>query len=202
MEAGRNLRNAMARTYNNPEQSLGDFEETPIRVESENFSAFAYRALSQLMKRLETDYPDRIFTILDWILLNPIKSGLKLSAYIAYDNKKEIGIAIGDKTPERFDLKLFVIDPKYQNSPVAKQLMDQVLRNNERVTLEAGQFGGRKSLSPERNTKRQQALIAYYQKIGFKPNVPDPETYKADSGEPLPMVWKRELETGEKLGET
>jgi GNAT superfamily N-acetyltransferase len=183
--------------------------EPMVKIEKitgeEGFDVF-----KNFMRNLRNNYPQKYYPkneVLDEI--NPKQkndSSNNLLTYISYLNNNPAGVLIGDDRKELLFGYWFAVDPKYQNTDVAKKLISSIQSDFDKVKIIAFTFGGEKTKNPTNDEEfekylktkkdkvdRQNALIRYYTKLGFVPDSSS-ESYKYSNtpGSPMPMIWKKE----------
>ena len=149
-----------------------------------------------LISTLRERYPERDFPK-DEVLehINPCNNEniRHLATYILYDDQDHpIGGLIGEDDQFSLKGKWLIMDPTYQDGKLVRKLFETVKEDFDDVTLLAQTFAGKKDLPPDRYASRQQALVEYYKRLGFKVNSDD-ETYQYSHlpGAPIPMIWKK-----------
>jgi hypothetical protein len=184
--------------------------EPIIKIEKitgkEGFNIFKNFMCDLRNKYAGKDYPED--SALDRINPESVTS-CNLLTYISYFNNNLAGVLIGDDEKGSFSGKWLAVDTKYQNTDVAKKLISSIQSDFDKINILASTFGGEKTEFPindkeftkftkTKNDKidRQNALIRYYKKLGFKPDISS-ECYKYSNipGSPMPMVWTKNNKT-------
>ncbi len=187
------------------EQASGkEKEKIIIQIERDEaaFTSFASFMQKLRSKYLSDDFPDEE-TVNRINPSNEDSPGINMIAYSALLNNETVGIIVGEDQADTLKGDWYVIDPEYQNSEVKKSLIEAVRNDYRRITL----LASIQDKSPVKKddpdyfektikwkTSRQQALIRYYKRLGFKPNVHS-ELYEHSSREPyypMPMVIEEE----------
>jgi len=165
----------------------------------------AFTSLSDFTKRLrseneETEIPDEA-GINRVNPKNKEDNGSSLIAYGIAIDSKTVGIIFGQEQDSLLVGDWYIIDPQYQNSAVKEKLLEMVSKDFKRVTLLAMRQG--EVMVPKdvpdyidalikKKSSRQEALVRYYEKLGFKRdtssefnNSPHRQLY-----DPVEMVWE------------
>lgn len=180
--------------------------EPEIKIEKiagkEGFDVF-----KNFMRNLRNSYPQKDYPedeVLDEINKKKNDSSNNLLTYISNFNNNPAGVLIGDDRKKSLFGHWLAVDPKYQNTDVAKRLISSIQSDFDEINIVASTFGGEKTKNPTNDEEfekylktrkdkvdRQNALIRYYKKLGFAPDSSS-ESYKYTNtpGSPMPMVWK------------
>lgn len=114
---------------------------------------------------------------------------------------KTVGIIFGKEQGDLLEGDWYIIDPQYQNTEVKEKLLEIVSKDFKRITLLAARQGevtvpkdvpDYMDALIKKKSSRQQALVRYYEKLGFKRdtssefnNSPHRQLY-----DPVEMVWE------------
>jgi hypothetical protein len=173
--------------YSEKEESSGE----PLqRLEEDGFLRFR-----DLMERLREKYPSRDYKsdeIVDRIKPTFDNGSHHLATYIASNGEQEVGAIIGVDSGAKYLGKWFVIDPEFQNTETAKNLLKEVQKDYDEVSILASTFGLSDDAGLDRLGVRQQALVRYYQSLGFEIDTSS-ESYRQDAQDfsPVPMIWRK-----------
>jgi ribosomal protein S18 acetylase RimI-like enzyme len=175
----------------NVERGKREEEKKVINIEEvggEKSSPIAEEALEKFIDGLRDKYPERDY----YRDLGPrMNEGKSIVSYVAGSPEDgTVGIINGERQDNReFKMHWFVVDPEQQNGEVAKKLWEKVSSDYDRIRLLAVAFGAEKDITEEQEASNQQALIEFYKKLGFKPEIAEPSKLP---GGAMPMAWERE----------
>lgn len=173
--------------YSEIEESSGE----PLQgLEEDGFLRFR-----DLMERLRKRYPLRDYKsseIVSRIKPSSENGNHHLATYIASSGQREVGAIIGIDSGTKYSGKWFVIDPEFQNTDAARRLLEEVRNDYDEVSILASTFGLADDAGLDRLGARQQALVRYYQSLGFEINTRS-ELYRQDAQDfsPVPMIWRK-----------
>ncbi len=148
------------------------------------------------LDQLNEEYPELHFSKSDFIeAFNPERTNRQAVTYAAQAGGKIIGVLMGEEISgaeeEVNDVKKllrgqsFIINPRFQNTNVARSLMEQVQRDYTDIIMTPVPLGGKEYLagedfSEDKRHARQEALRRYYKKLGFE-----------DRDRSSSMYWKK-----------
>ena len=171
-----------------PEKS-GDFETR--RVAGGNPSEEGFNVYVEFIEKMHEKYPDH-----DYPYSESLKKieGVKLVAYVSLDSKGEtVGVLNGEKNDRKLTMSWFIIDPECKNTNVAKELWNMAFADFDKIQLNAEVFGLERGLTDEQRASRQNALVRYYKRLGFKPDKDAPfYEHPYNPLKPMPMIWEKE----------
>jgi len=169
----------------------GKLNETEKQFEVQRFndgnsSLEGYSVYGELMRRLHKEHPDMDYFV------GELRDDVPAVAYVAHDLKNEIiGVLNGEKKNKDLEVFWFVIDPEYQNSGVAKELWDMVFSDFDNIRLVASVFGSKNDATEKYLMRRQNALVRYYERIGFKIDEESPFYSPKNLLAGVPMICKK-----------
>lgn len=160
-----------------------------------------FDAFSAFIAGLKAKYPDRYFPrqqVLDAV--NPTHpssqtSDTNLVTYLAYKGDSQVvGGIVGKDEIGRMKGYWLAVDPDYQNGETIKKLLERVQEDFDEVSLQASTFGYDNNLSEKRQVHRQNALVKYYERLGFRVDETNEtyQQYRHVPGVQVPMIWKKD----------
>ena len=194
-----------------------DFKPVENSLEQVPFTAFvergekAFSTLSDFTKRLrdeniEAEIPDEEGVN----RVNPKnKTEDTVSNLIAYGvavGGKTVGIIFGEEQGDFLKGNWYIIDPQYQNTAVKEKLLEMASKDFKRITLMAIRQGevtvphdvpDYMDALIKKKSSRQQALVRYYEKLGFKRDVSSEfnNSRHRQLYDPVEMVWELSKDT-------
>ena len=175
------------------EEKSGEFRES--------YSQLGFEYFKEFIKSLREKYPDRQWPTDETLnLIDPEAEQTttqSLTTYFASDGDTIVGAATGEGLLDWCEGHWFVVDPQYQSTGVAKKLIETIQAEYNTITLLASTFGQKSDIPlgelSERKPRRQQALVAFYQRFGFvvnnTPLMDEIRTRFPDA--PVQMIWHR-----------
>ena len=157
------------------EQSDNEQKEQSVEIVRGTFEDFW-----KFNTKLQEKYPDR-----DWVsdfALSMISQSNASEVYLAQLNGEVVGALLGELQPH-FHGHFLQVDLEYQNQGVAKDLLQQAMKEHGHFSLIAVPYGLPEDMTYEEEMKREAALIRYYKSLGFKPELGKPGDH---------LTWKNE----------
>lgn len=142
--------------------------------------------LSDLQSRLSQRYPSRNYRNLDTNL-----DATKGLLYQAKVPEGTAGVVTGTKDGKHFFARALFVDPRYQGTNVARDLIESVKADFDEISMTSLQFGEEQSASRKIQSRRQTTLNAFYRGFGFVPQYPELEEKSNLAGSTLRMIWKK-----------
>lgn len=143
--------------------------------------------IRELGAEIRTRYPDKEHYG-EWVyrLLTAGKERRPNVVFLGRAANKLAGFLIGQAEGQALTLQFLLVDPIYQNSGIARDLMNEAKKTFSPIRFSAAASGGGKHLSEQARVRRDEALVRFYEDLDFSIDTSRP------SLRGIPMIWKRE----------
>jgi len=169
-----------------------------LTIERSKTSQEGYSLAQDFFNKISTEYPGLGYP--DREAMDPFNPGRidrktqrTAITYAARVSGAVVGVLTGEEImgekKERGQLifrgQAFLVDPKFQQTNVAEQLITQIQSDYDNIVIAPVPLGGKPSYSQLHESSRSEALRRYYRRFGF-------EEHKRDNT----MRWRKERNEG------